>query len=594
MTTNLQKTRVDLAGLMRVLGEALYSTPHVAIRELVQNGHDSCARRAIESEDAFRPAIAVTSTPGTLTITDNGAGLTLAEIHSYLATVGAGYTRTLRDAGQGEGLIGYFGLGFLSAFAVGEKVEVWTCSFREPNLAHRFISRSGETYTVDIAEPRPVGTEVKLTLRSEVPDLGDVAVVRDRLERYCCLLRYPVLMNGGPAVNANPPPWREQGEISPLRLRTLSLEFARRFEKTFDPMATIKISLPEQELAGMLWIQDGGSFATSDNRNVSVFVRGMLISEDEPDLLPRWAGFVGGVLESQRMQPTASRESLREDAVYAQAKQALHKCLVEAMSRMAADDAPTWRRVLARHNEALLGAALVDDELFALVADEVMVPTTEGDLTVPALLQRCAGRVYVSHSDRDGVESILLRALKLPVVLGSRYAAAPFCTRFTRERRGELVVLGTHAGDERVFQNPELDAARIAALQQWFAAPDREVLVRRFDPDFLPFALVVDRDAELKRRMESDEADRRIGHAILGLARNFTRQLAAQQLVRMYVNSANPLVIALFDCPELRRARVLTLLQPLAALMLGTQAGMDIETALRTFTTTLLDEMRQP
>lgn len=55
-----------------------------------------------------------------------------------------GRFRGLRDQGAGEGLIGYFGLGFLSAFAVSERVEVWTCSYQEPQVAHRFISRSGE------------------------------------------------------------------------------------------------------------------------------------------------------------------------------------------------------------------------------------------------------------------------------------------------------------------------------------------------------------------------------------------------------------------------------------------------------------------
>src|SRR5262245_9329989 len=129
MTGSLQKTSVDLAGLMRVLGEALYSTPYVAIRELVQNAHDSCTRRRLETRDDFAAAISVKLSPGMLVIADNGAGLTDAEIRAYLATVGAGYTRTLRERGEGEELIGFFGLGFLSAFPISERVEVWTCSF---------------------------------------------------------------------------------------------------------------------------------------------------------------------------------------------------------------------------------------------------------------------------------------------------------------------------------------------------------------------------------------------------------------------------------------------------------------------------------
>jgi molecular chaperone HtpG len=589
VSATLQKTRVDLAGLMRVLGEALYSTPHVAIRELVQNAHDSCSRREIEDRTPPKPVITVTSAPGTLVITDNGAGLTLAEIHAYLATVGAGYTRTLRDSGKGDGLIGYFGLGFLSAFAVSEKIEVWTSSLQEPHLAHRFTSRSGETYTVEPAEPRPVGTELKLTLRAQAPELGDPEIVRARLQQYCCLLRHPVTMNGGTPVNVNRPPWRPDTPLSSLRERALSLEFVRRFERTFEPITTILLHGEPGKPAGVLWIQDGGSYATSDNRNVSVFVRGMLISEDERSLLPRWAGFVGAVVETDLLNPTASRESLIEDAAYDAHSAALHQALLEGLSHIAGKEPATWRRILSRHNEALLGAALVDDRLFGLVADDVTVPTTEGDFTLPALIERCGGKVYVTQSDSAGIESVLLRALKLPVVLGQRFGAAPFCTRYAKERRGQFVALGTQAGDGTIFQTASLEAGREQQLQQWFAAPDREVLVRRFDPEFLPFALVLDRDAELKRRLESDEADRRIGQAVLGLARQFTGQIKATRLTRMYVNVANPAIAALFECDETRRERALALLQPIAVLLTGNQSGVDLEDALRSFATTLLD-----
>src|SRR5689334_14023264 len=128
MTADFRSTEVDLSGLMRVLGEALYSTPHVAIRELVQNGHDSLERRRIEHHSPERPLIRLTThaEQGRLSIEDNGAGLTDSEIHKYLATVGSGYTRALRDQGQSSSLIGYFGLGFLSAFVVSEKTEAWT------------------------------------------------------------------------------------------------------------------------------------------------------------------------------------------------------------------------------------------------------------------------------------------------------------------------------------------------------------------------------------------------------------------------------------------------------------------------------------
>jgi molecular chaperone HtpG len=122
-------TQVDLGGLMAVLGQHLYSTPVVALRELVQNAHDSLRRRRLEDgEWRGEGRIGVQGDParGILRITDTGAGLTDHEIHAYLATVGVSYTRSLRERTQSEELMGLFGLGFLSAFVLAEEVTLRT------------------------------------------------------------------------------------------------------------------------------------------------------------------------------------------------------------------------------------------------------------------------------------------------------------------------------------------------------------------------------------------------------------------------------------------------------------------------------------
>ena len=98
--TELRATTVDLRGLMRVMGQALYSTPHVALRELVQNAHDACVRRRLEDAGNTVPGaitVRANAEAATITITDTGAGLTRDEIDTCLATVGTGYTGRLRD-----------------------------------------------------------------------------------------------------------------------------------------------------------------------------------------------------------------------------------------------------------------------------------------------------------------------------------------------------------------------------------------------------------------------------------------------------------------------------------------------------------------
>ena len=135
MISELHKTKANIVGLIEILGKHLYSTPTVAIRELIQNAYDSCIRRQVESREPFEPKINITtnSAEGSLIIEDNGAGLTKQEIIDFVATIGSGYTRSLRGNTDNNELIGYFGLGFLTAYSIASRIELTTTSFKEKN-----------------------------------------------------------------------------------------------------------------------------------------------------------------------------------------------------------------------------------------------------------------------------------------------------------------------------------------------------------------------------------------------------------------------------------------------------------------------------
>lgn len=598
MTTEISRTRVNLGGLMKVLGENLYSTPNVALRELVQNAHDSCHRRRIEDSADFEPLIEVRAGDRSLIIEDTGAGLTRTEIDDYLATVGSGYTRNLRDERPGgdAGLIGYFGLGFLSAFIVSERTEVHTASYQTPDQAWLFQTRKGESYTVSEAASRPVGTTVKLQLAEGFTELADVRVLQALLERYCCLLDFPIRC-GGRVINAEPPPWRDPSIESTIRRRRLAIEFAERFESRFAPLFCIELPRPgdrDAPCSGLLWVQDAGTYGTSDNRNVWVFVRHMMVTGEDRELLPDWAGFCGAVIESTDLVPTASRESLKRDAVYDRTADYLRDALIRGLADVAREQPEAWRQMQLRHNEALRGAALCDERLFDLLAADVTVPTTQGELTVPAVLERARGKLYVSQSDRGGYEELLFRALKVPVVQGIRYAALPFCREYAERRRGQLVILGTDSGDSDVFGAPECSAEQAARLAGWFAADDTEVVCGAFEPPHLPLVLVPDRDVELKRRIESDEADARMSRAALGLARGFTASIDDRAGARLYVNTRCPAIRALFDAGEPEREVALDLLRSLVAMLAeGAETRvMGIDQALEKFCATVVAMLR--
>lgn len=587
MTARLEATRVDLPGLLQVLGKNLYSTPAVAMRELVQNAHDSCVRRRIESEAPFEAWITVTATPGRIEICDAGAGLTDEELERDLATIGRGYTRTLREKGEANDLIGMFGLGFLTAFVVSRRVEVFTTSYQTPDQTWHFASDNGQRFTI---QPHPttraVGTTVVLHLAPAFEHLAEPDAIAHLVEHYCALLPTPVFLDGARQQRANvlAPWWRQDPAPTGVKKTKADLALARHFERTFDPICAY--DLEGDGHRGTLWIQDGSTYATSDNRNMSVFVRGMLVSDDARKLVPPWAGFVGGVIESERLAPTASREELCEDDVFEEVQALVRDTLIAGLRHTARHDPANWRRILRRHNEALLGAALSDPQLFEIVVDDLTVPTSAGDLTMATVAKRSEGTIYVSLGERGAPEETLFSALLVPVVTGTRFAAFPFAKRVAGQRGYRVVELGTEHGNRALFRDAELeDGDALRALLEDAGVEGMSVQLAHFEPTYLPLVVVPDREAQMKARIESDDADRRIGSAALGLARMFTAKIDERPEARLYVNVDAPVVRQLLDAEPSRRASGAQLLVAFAKVMASQGADSvvkDVRSVLET------------
>lgn len=590
---------VDLNGLMQVLSKHLYSTPMVALRELVQNAHDSIIRRRLEQstwQDKAAIQVIGNRVNKQLRIIDTGAGLTEYEIHTFLATVGIGYTRNLRQQDDSTGLIGMFGLGFLSAFVLAKQVTLQTTSYQQPDKGWCYRSTNAEQYTVTTIEPRStIGTEIILDLKDEFIFLSTQEILQQILGRYCILLQEPIYINQvREPINPELPPWRKNTKdliTHPIQDQKKRLEFATRFEQNFEPICTFPVNPDNNSDAiGMLWVQDGATYGTSDNRNLSIFLRGMLLDDDARDLLPTWAGFIGGVIESSKLIPTASREDLQRDENYHSIKYALTEALIKGLAEIASKQPEIWRRILKRHNEALLGASLCDERLFELLMDSIKIATSQGEILVKELIVDNA--IYVMLGTSGGFEDTLFRALKIPVALGDRYALVPFLRKYANIHHIKLVELGTKKGNEQLFTLVTLTDTE----QKWLSeqlADNETIIAARFLPKELPLVIVADREAELKKRLEEDEADKKISQAALRLARQFTSKINANTTNKLYLNLNNTAVVDLlvaFHANNSSAQQAAQLLKSLKVIMAGRDNynyTLDLNKALVNFTQTL-------
>ncbi|MGE2766002.1 ATP-binding protein [Escherichia coli] len=588
-------TEVNLNGLIEVLSKHLYSTPVVAVRELVQNGHDAIVRRRIEQPNAPKDnsiRVVADVARSTITISDTGAGLTESEIHGFLATVGVGYTRMLRQQDDNTGLIGMFGLGFLSAFVLAKEVTVLTTSWQTPDQSWKYHSTDGQKYTVTPHQASEPGTQVILTLKEEYSHLASNNLLNRVLSRYCILLHEPVYVgDASEPVNKLQPPWREETPDGVTMHRALvqrkNLAFAAQFESSFEPICTIPV-VPTgmSDAVGILWIQDGATYGTSDNRNLSLFLRGMLLDDEARELLPPWAGFIGGVIESSKLTPTASREDLQRDETWVAVQEALKEALISGLSDLAQNQPEIWRRVLMRHNEALLGAALCDDRLFDLLKDRLQVPTSKGALLAKDL--RVNNSIHILLSRDGGFEEMLFHILQRPVARGDRYAVVPFLRRWALLYHCRIIEVGTQTGNEQLFSLAELPEEQVAYLEEHLCDGE-QLIISRFEPAVLPLVVTPDREAELKQILEQDDADKRISTAALMLARQFTSQIQKTKTSSLYINLNNPCVMQLVTALQHQQqpAAALRLLKSLKVILCSSgnkEQQWDLHQALDDFT----------
>jgi len=563
MTAELFNTDVNMDGLLEVLGKNLYSSPNVAIRELVQNAHDACVRRQIEekresSEQSYSIRLIPDYSNKRLTIIDNGSGLTFDEIKTYLATIGSGYTRVLRDSTKTEEMIGYFGLGFLSAYVVADRVSVVTTSYQTSNETYRFVSKGGKTFSIaPVDESRDVGTKVVLELSEEFHSLSDISLLEGLLTKYCSLIQIPIYLgeNDKP-VNELEVPWRKEYG-SDVRKNRDNLRFAQIFEDIFEPICTIEI--PKDNplgLNGLIWLQDSSGYSTSDYRNVCVFVRNMFITHEGRELLPLWAGFVGCVLESNQLIPTASREDLQKTDYYYQVQEFLAVTLISGLKNIAANQPENWRRILTRHNQALIGASVTDDDLFLLLKGSLKLPTSSGEISVEKLLKLSDNKFYLQLEDRNNYEQILFKANNIPVIYGYLFAVSSFCNKYAQYYQKELVNLGTEEGKKKLFKLENIEPEIQSKLEALFKESGESLFFTHIEPKEIPLIIVEDKDAALKKRLEEDDKSKKIGSAALALAQIYTDTIDEENQRDVFVNLGSPLISHLLEL-ETDKAKVL-------------------------------------
>ena len=393
---------LDWPGVITLLAKHLYSEKRIFIREIIQNAHDAVMKRrhrdpAYSSGGAIRVTVDMAS--GRIAFEDDGIGMTDDDLTEFLATVGRGETRLARA--EVPGVIGQFGIGFLSAFIVADNGTVDTRKI-DSERAWRWSNSGSRDYEILDGTRRTPGTTVSVHVPDNQRGILAESEAKEVIKTYCDMLKVPVYVGDADTpCNSMTMPWEREYESEAQRdwhFRVL-LE-----ERTPDNVLEV-IPLgatSEIDIEGLLYITKARTWAQDMPRHVEVYIRRMLVSSNEPRLLPDWATFVNGVINSTALEPTAARDNIVRNAAFEATRQSLGDQILAHLSALKSSQRDRFSNILRFHHIRLLLACLLHEEFFNRFAMDlewrVNAPSEAGSPGAPAGEQRKLLHEILEHA----------------------------------------------------------------------------------------------------------------------------------------------------------------------------------------------------
>jgi len=386
--------------LLQLMIHSIYSTKDVFLRELISNASDALDKLRLAAfadkdldvaTDDLHITLETDTAERTLTVRDNGIGMSREEVVSLIGTIAKSGTAEmlaqLREARETDSvaaaeLIGQFGVGFYASFMVADKVELVTRKAGS-DVGVRWESRGEGTYTVEDAPDAPQGTAVTLHLKPEdtddaLHDYTNPATVRSIVKRYSDFITWPIKL-GDETVNSRKALWARKDATDEEYA-----EFYRHVSHDWrEPLTTIRLAAEGTfEYQALLFLPSHAPmdlFLREGKRGVQLYVRRVFIMDDCDALVPEYLRFVKGVVDAADLSLNISREILQQDRQIQLIRKRLVKKVLSTVKTMLADEPEKYATFWAEMGRAVKEGLLSDHDNRDAILEICSFPSTHDE-----------------------------------------------------------------------------------------------------------------------------------------------------------------------------------------------------------------------
>ena len=401
------KIRISSENMMPIIKKWLYSDKDIFLREIVANGVDAITKYkklvemgevkpADESAEEYRIDVRTDEAAKTLTIEDNGIGMTEEEVEKYITQIafsGAEDFLQKYEKASGDGIIGHFGLGFYSAYMVASDVEIFTKSYKGTPAVH-WESDGNATYKIGEAEERGRGTKIVLHIADEEKEFLNEYTIRSLLRKYCSFMPYPVYLNAkgvkegekdekGNEKQADKP----VNNTQPLYLKDpkecTDEEYKAFYRDTFsdynEPLFWIHLNMDYPfRLKGILYFPKVKEQVQLEKGQVKLYCNQVFIADNIKEVIPEFLMLLNGVIDCPDIPLNVSRSFLQNDRQVQKIAKHITKKVADKLTALFKDDRERYENCWKDIATFIKFGCLKDEDFYEKVKDIVIFKNLEG------------------------------------------------------------------------------------------------------------------------------------------------------------------------------------------------------------------------
>jgi len=416
---------IHTENIFPIIKKWLYSDKDIFLRELVSNAVDAIHKlqnvnlvEGLQLADEYVVDIHLDKEAGTLTVSDNGIGMTADEVRKYINQVAFSsaedFIEKFKDLEDTNQIIGHFGLGFYSSFMVAEKVEIKTLSYQKDAEAVHWQCEGTTSYSLDVCDKEQRGTEITLHLNDDETEFLEESRARDVIKKFCNFLPVSIRLEGEEINDKNPLWTKSANEIDDEEYK----EFYRKlYPMSGDPLFWIHLNIDYPfNLKGILYFPRLTNEFDVTKSHINLFCNQVFVSDNTPELIPEFLTPLQGCLDAPDLPLNVSRSYLQNEPQVRKIREVISGRVASKIVDLAKKDRETFEPIWEDIHSFVKYGMMREDKFYEKVKDQVIYRTTGDDnyTTLPDYLERSKdkheNKVY--YANDEGTQATYLKLFK--------------------------------------------------------------------------------------------------------------------------------------------------------------------------------------